>query len=426
MEWRLGDEREMTEQLTCRSPLRWALGHLAPDCSEARLDSLIELVDRSMNLPGRHYHDLAHALMVAESNDPLDALIGLFHDIVQAGVDGGLPPDSDQYLVGLVERSASGEFKLLESPDALRDPVFDIVKRCFRFSDTETLSPFGGQNEFLSALIACKAMSDLLDAEHLAAITLGIEATVPFRKDPNQISAAYILALTEINHRHSANIGEPDMRSHIRRAVRIANRDVRSFGETDLIAFLDDTWGLMYESSTELRAGGSISVTQYRQTLQKMTRFLSSLAAPVIFRQYDGEPIQSDHQHRLETTTRNLDVIGEVMRAKLLAIALIESSDSYGCRAFNPARLKSALRATKIATGMKAIEVLEPGTATRVEFDIRQSPLSHLLIQRLSRESIHEHADSIDLATPVSSSLIEKFPVEIQSRARELARAMLL
>jgi hypothetical protein len=426
MEWRLGDEREMTEKLTCRPQLRWALGHLAPGCSETRLDSLIELVDRSMNLPSRHYHDLAHALMVAESNDPLDAVIGLFHDIVQAGVDGGLPPDSDQYIGELVGRGENGEFRLLDSPDALRDPVFDIVKRCFHFSDTEVLSPFAGQNEFLSALIACKAMSDLLDAEHLAAVTLGIEATVPFRKDPNRLSESYISALMDVNHRHQANIGESDMRSHIRRAVRIANRDVRSFGESDLIAFLDDTWGLMYESSSELRAGGSISVTQYRQTLQKMTRFLSSLAAPVIFRQFDGEPIQSDHQHRLDTTARNLAVIGEVMRAKLLAMALIESADSFGCRAFYPARLRSALRATKVATAMTAAEVLAPGASGRVEFDVRQSPLSHQLLQRLPPEVIREHADSIDLVTPVSRNLIERFPTEIQSRARELARAMLL
>lgn len=426
MEWCLGDEREMIEQLTSRSRLRWALGHLSPGCSESHLDSLIELVDRTMNLPARHYHDLAHALMVAESNDPLDALIGLFHDIVQAGVDGGLPIGCEPYVVNLVKRGDNGEFQLLDSADALGDPIFDIVKRCFGFSDTETLSPFAGQNEFLSALVACKAMGDLLDAEHLAAVALGIEATVPFRKDPNRISASYISALMDINHRHQSNIGESDMRSHIRRAVRIANRDVRSFGEADLIAFLDDTWGLMYESSSELRAGGSIGVTQYRQTLQKMTRFLASLTAQVIFRQYDGEPIQSDHQHRLEMTTRNLEVIGDVMHTKLLAISLIESVGRGGGCAFKPARLKSSLHASKIATEMTAGEVLAPGSTATIEFDIRQSPLSHQLLRQLSRDTIREHTESIDLATPVGSDLIEKLPIEIQSRAREIAHAMLI
>jgi len=129
----------MTESLTCRPLLRWALGHLAPRCTAVHLETLVALVDRSMKLPTRHYHDLAHALMVAESNDPLDALIGLFHDIVQAGVDGGLPPDSEHYLVGLVARNDNGEFKLLDSAEALQDPVFDIVKRCFGFADTQIL-----------------------------------------------------------------------------------------------------------------------------------------------------------------------------------------------------------------------------------------------------------------------------------------------
>ncbi len=416
----------MSGALTCRPLLRWALGHLAPQCTAAHLETLIALVDRSMNLPTRHYHDLAHALMVAESNDPLDALIGLFHDIVQAGVDGGLPPDSEHYLTGLVNRSDSGEFRLLDSAEALQDPVFDIVKRCFGFSDTQTLSPFAGQNEFLSALIACKALDAVLDAEHLAAVSLGIEATVPFRKDPHLLAASYMSALVDINHRHQSQIDESDMRSHIRRAVRIANRDVRSFGESDLLALLDDTWGLMYESSIELRAGGSISVTSYRQTLQKMTRFLSSLAAPVIFRQYDGEPIQSDHQHRLESTARNLEVIADVMHAKLLATALIESADSFGCRSFIPARLKSMLRMTTTASGMSALDVLAAGSTGKVEFDVRQSPLSHRLLQQLHRDDIRAHINAIDLASPVSNRLIEQFPTDIQSRARELARAMLL
>jgi hypothetical protein len=416
----------MSGALTCRPLLRWALGHLAPQCTATHLETLIALVDRSMNLPTRHYHDLAHALMVAESNDPLDALIGLFHDIVQVGVDGGLPPDSEHYLTGLVNRGDSDEFRLLDSAEALQDPVFDIVKRCFGFSDTQTLSPFAGQNEFLSALIACKALDAVLDAEHLAAVSLGIEATVPFRKDPHLLATSYMSALVDINHRHQSQIDESDMRSHIRRAVRIANRDVRSFGESDLLAFLDDTWGLMYESSIELRAGGSVSVTSYRQTLQKMTRFLSSLAAPVIFRQYDGEPIQSDHQHRLESTARNLEVIADVMHAKLLATALIESADSFGCRLFIPARLKSMLRMTTTASSMSALDVLAAGSTGKVEFDVRQSPLSHRLLQQLHRDDIRAHINAIDLASPVSNRLIERFPTDIQSRARELARAMLL
>jgi hypothetical protein len=425
VEWRLGDEREMSESLTCRPVLRWALSHLAPQCSAAHLGALTGLVDHSMNLPTRHYHDLAHALMVAESNDPLDALIGLFHDIVQVGVDGGLPPDSEHYLSGLVDRTESGDFRLRDSVEALQDPAFDIVKRCFGFSDTQILSPFSGLNEFLSALIACKALHHVLDVEQLAAISLGIEATVPFRKDPHLLSASYISALTEINHRHQLRISEPDMRSHIRRAVRIANRDVRNFGRTDLIAFLDDSWGLMYESSTELRAIGPVRITSYRQTLQKMTRFLSSLTAPVIFRHYDGEPLQSDYQHILEMTACNLEVIADVMHAKLLATSLIEAADSVGYRSFMPTRMKSILHVAESATGMSALDVLAAGSASDYEFDVRQSPLSFQLLQRIHRNEIRAHINAIDLASPISNRLIEQVPTDIQSQARALARAML-
>ena len=426
MERRVGDEGKMTEKLSCQKTLRWALAHLAPQCDPDRLQRLVELVDVSMTLPSRHYHDLPHALMVADSNDPLDTIIGLFHDVVQAGVDGGLPPSCDMYLTGLVSKNERGEFYLLNSTEAQNDEVFGIVKRCFNFGENHILSPFGGQNEFLSAVIACKALSDLLDVEHLAAVALGIEATVPFRKDAQSITAGYLSALRDINHQHQLQIDESDMRSHIRRAVRIANRDVRSFGEADLIAFLDDTWGLMYESSTDLRSGGSVGVTSYRQTLQRMTRFLSSLSAPSVFKQYDGEPIQSDHQHRIAATAGNLEVIAEIMHAKLLAIALIESADNFGCRAFVPARLKSAPRPAITASSMTAHDVLVAGATGNVEFDVRQSPLSYQLAKQMPRDKVRAHTESMDLAAPINGKLIESFPTEIQSRARELARAMLL
>lgn len=415
----------MTEPLSCRSSLRWSLGRLAPGCSPARLNTLVELVDRSMTLPDRHYHDLPHALMVAESNDPLEAVIGLFHDVVQANVDGGLPADCEQYLVGLVGRSTCGEFTLLDSEDALCDPVFDIVKRCFGFSDMQTLSLFRGKNEFLSALVACKAMSDLLDVEYLAAIALGIEATVPFRKDPHLIVDSYLAALRDLSSRYQIRIDESDMRSHVRRAIRIANRDVRSFGGYDVVTFLQDTWNLVYESSIELRSRKSISVMHYRQALQKMTRFLASLSAAMIFKEYDGEPVLSDHRHRLSVAAHNLEIVAEVMNAKLLAISLIESTDGSGHCTFVPALLKERSMADASAQFPTAQDVLETGSMAGIEFGIRQSPLSYQLSRELSQDDISAHVKKIDLASNVGDHLIKKFPAKIQSRAYELARVML-
>lgn len=415
----------MTEPLSCRSSLGWALGHLAPGCSPARLNTLVELVDRSMTLPNRHYHDLAHALMVAESNDPVEGVIGLFHDVVQADVDGGLPPHCEQYLAGLVSRGTRGEFTLIDSEDALRDPVFDIVKRCFGFSDTQTLSPFGGKNEFLSALIACKAMSDLLDVEHLAAMALGIEATVPFRKDPHLIVDSYLAALRDIGSRYQIRIDEPDMRSHVRRAIRIANRDVRSFGEYDVVTFLQDTWNLVFESSSELRSHQSISVMHYRQALQKMARFLASLSAAMIFKEYDGEPVLSDHRHRLSVAAHNLEIVADVMNAKLLAIALIESADGTGLCTFVPALLKERSMADASERFPTAQDVLVTGSMAGIEFGIRQSPLSYQLSRDLSRDDISAHVNKIDIASKVGDHLIKQFPAKIQSQTCELARVML-
>jgi hypothetical protein len=75
---------------------------------------------------------------------------------------------------------------------------------------------------------------------------------------------------------------------------------------------------------------------------------------------------------------------------------------------------------------MSALDVLTAGSTGKVEFDVRQSPLSHKLLQQLQQDEIRAYTNEIDLASPVGNRLIEQFPIDIQSRARELARAMLL
>jgi hypothetical protein len=47
-------------------------------------------------------------------------------------------------------------------------------------------------------------------------------------------------------------------------------------------------------------------------------------------------------------------------------------------------------------------------------------------LQQLQQDEIRAYTNEIDLASPVGNRLIEQFPIDIQSRARELARAMLL
>ncbi len=45
----------------------------------------------------------------------------------------------------------------------------------------QVLLPFGGQNEFMSAVVAAKVMEIFLTTKHLFQITACIEASIPFQ-----------------------------------------------------------------------------------------------------------------------------------------------------------------------------------------------------------------------------------------------------
>jgi hypothetical protein len=163
----------------------------------------------------------------------------------------------------------------------------------------------------------------------------------------------------------------------------------------------------------------------YRQALQKMARFLASLSAAMIFKEYDGEPVLSDHRHRLSVAAHNLEIVADVMNAKLLAIALIESADGTGLCTFVPALLKERSMADASERFPTAQDVLVTGSMAGIEFGIRQSPLSYQLSRDLSRDDISAHVNKIDIASKVGDHLIKQFPAKIQSQTCELARVML-
>ena len=81
----------MVPASSCRPQLERALSSIAPQIDRRHIDNLTRLIDSSMQGQTRHYHTLSHALMVADSDDALEILIGLCHDIAQVGVDDGIP-----------------------------------------------------------------------------------------------------------------------------------------------------------------------------------------------------------------------------------------------------------------------------------------------------------------------------------------------
>lgn len=414
----------MTVSTSSRHALQRALSALSPDCGAAVINGLVMLLDTAMTSPSRRYHNLNHALMVAESNDPLDIIAGLFHDIVQTRADAGIPANVFRPLAGLIEQKPSGDFEICASDSTRSNPILRIVMRCFGLPESTSVLPRGLENEFLSALVAAECLRNILNFEQLAAVSIAIEATVPFRKNHDQLNAGYFGALTSIGDEYRLAIPRERQHAHIQRAVRVSNRDVSGFCKSDPFEFLNDTWSLIQESSNNLDSENLISIRSYRNLLQNMVSFLNSLETASIFKIFEGEPSQDAHQERIRLTKNNLYLYLEVMNAKLLAIYLIETQFKDFDRPIKLTRVLPEYSQTGASENWTAISILEAGSTASLEFDIRQSPVSYLLLKELGAVKIREFCRSIRLESRQPIDIFHALPEEIQRVVLSTSLAM--
>lgn len=413
----------MTEKKSCLETLHHALQVVSPGCSPRITESLVALVDSSMQGEARHYHNLDHALMVAESADPLETLAGLFHDLVQIEADQALPTIVEEPLRGFIHSPSPLVFALVDSSQTREDRSFEMARLIFGLIPGQTL-PQSGRNEFMSALAAIRILAPVTDEAALASLLVGIEATLPFRVSSECLRNADD-TLRALDQRFSLGLSPQTMRGTLQRAVRVANRDLRSFGENDLHALLDDSWALMYETTPDLRGSAGIKLQQYRTALRKMTRFIESMSASLFFRRLDHEPDTPTFERMVNRATRNLEIIRPVMRCKLLAMLLIEAATDDVDAMISPQRHASANTRTTVEAGEPdVLSVLTPGQHATVEFDIRQSPLAHAIARQLSSAEIEASLASIDPTLPAPAQLLKRQPSELGTLARELSRTM--
>ncbi len=416
----------MSTPQSCEAAMRASLATLAPHCPAAKLAELVALVDSTMLESTRYYHHLTHALMVGGSDDPLDMLVGLFHDLIQVNVDQDLAPAARAQFEGTIHSPAPLSYALIDSPSTRSDRTFEMVRMMFGLAPGQTLSPFGGQNEFLSALAAAKALAPVLDEADIVAVTLAIEATLHFRKDNADVPRASLHKLAMLNEHFALGLSENALRAQVHRSVRLANRDVCSFGSDDLIALLDDTWDLMLESSPDLRRTEGAGLTSYRQTLHRMTHFLGSLTAPVIYRQFDSEPDAANFEALTLRTARNISAIRSIMHCKLLATSLLEAAAASAEAKFLPQRHALAGVAgigARVEPAM--LPILAVGSDAVVEFDIRQSPLSYAIAASMTASTIERCLQGLDPVAPVPGGLLAMVPEKISAQARVLAASMI-
>jgi len=311
----------------CLDGLVSSLKQLAAEATLTELEPIADLIIQTMSGQWRHFHTPSHIFEVGGSEDPVEVLSALFHDLVYVQVDGGINLNISRYIAPYIQE-AKAQLSILPADAIPEDPEFELVCTIFGFTYEQKLDPFRGQNEFLSAVIAVKALSAFLPMARLAQIAACIEATVPFRGvNEAGFAASEVLFqnLQTANERFGLGMGEAELMAAVKRSVRLANRDVENFSLKNSAEFLDNTWNLLPETNHELISANSYTVRGYRRSIQKMEGFINFLKPELVFSQYCGEPSDARYAELVQNTQKNLETARLYLGIKLITITILEA-----------------------------------------------------------------------------------------------------
>lgn len=394
----------------CLDKLIWVTEHLKVKAPVKQLSKMAKLIVQTMDSPWRYFHSTAHILEVGGDGDAIEVLAALFHDIVYVQVDKSINFNLIYYLAPFIEEDR-GKLFIREQNELPDDAIFEMVAMIFGCVPGQILCPFGGQNEFLSALVAAKTLESFLSPTLIVQVAACIEATIPFRsKTESGFSASELLhqRLKLINHQFNLQLTDEDVIQAVKRSVRLANRDVCNFAEPSSAVFLTNTWSLLPEINHNLRKAGSYTVRDYREAMQKMLGFLKNLKPELVFHQFQGEPDDRTYHDLVKQTRKNIEVARLYLESKLVAIAMIEAlSLRFGSDVslstmigelpdseFSVGRLKDSFPhipnpyQPSVAVEQEVLDLLEIGRWKNSNYDIRNSPLTTFVVKYIGFNEI--------------------------------------
>lgn len=365
----------LAEQKRCLDCLVTSIRQLGGQVEPDQLEYTAELIIQTMRGPWRYFHTSEHIFEVGGSVDPVEVLAALFHDMVYVQVDQGVGLNISSYICPFV-KEVRAQIVIKDENEITKDLMYELVAVIFGFVPGQTLSPFAGQNEFLSAIMAAKCLEPFLPSNIIAKIAACIEATIPFRPiSPSGLTASELLHQRLIDANIQFNFGWTDAETCevVRQSVRLGNRDVENFAYPNSADFLDNTWNLMPETNHELSNVNSYTVGGYRRSLQKMEGFMNFLKPELVFHHFMGEPSEENYLGLISRTRKNIEVAKLYLGAKLITIAILEAL-SY--------RLG---RDIPLSTMMG--ELPTPGfTTSALENFLPEIPLTHPLKSQLEKE----------------------------------------
>jgi hypothetical protein len=391
------------EQKRCLDALVASIEQLGGRVDIPKQEQIAELIIQTMRGPWRYFHTSEHIFEVGGSVDPIEVLAALFHDLVYVQVDQGVSFNISSALCPFVKEVRS-QLVIRDQTELPDDVMYHLVASVFGFVPGKTLSPFAGQNEFLSAVIAAKSLEPFLPASTIAEIAACIEATIPFRPvSPSGFSAIELLHQRLVNVNRDFDFGWTDAETIeiVKRSVRLSNRDVENFASPNSSNFLDNTWNLMPETNHELSNVNSYTVGGYRRSLQKMEGFLNFLKPELVFQQFMQEPDDETYTHMIAQTRKNIAVAKLYLGIKLITIAILEALSYRLGRDIPLSTMMGELRAPGFKTSVLEDYLPNRQIAYALESQLEKEVLNLLAIGR-NQESPYDIKNS-----PVATFIIK-------------------
>ena len=394
----------------CLDRLIWVTEQLKVEAPVNQLAKIAKLIVQTMDSPWRYFHSTQHIFEVGGDGDAIEVLAALFHDVVYVQVDKSVNFNLTYYLAPFIEEDR-GKLFIREHSDLPDDAIFEMVAMVFGFVPGQALSPFVGQNEFLSALVAAKALEPFLSPALIVQVAACIEATIPFRsKSESGLSTSEFLhqRLKSTNQTFNLQLTDEDVVQAVKRSVRLANRDVGNFADPSSAVFLSNTWSLLPEINHNLRKCGSYTVRDYREAMQKMLGFLNCLKPELVFQQFQREPDDHTYQCLVKRTRKNVEVARLYLESKLVSIAIIEALSLRFGSDVSLATMIGELPGSEFSVGRlkdwfppiansyqpampverEVLNLLEKGRGKSSNYDIKNSPLTAFVVKYIGFDEI--------------------------------------
>jgi hypothetical protein len=389
----------------CLDSLLWAVGELGGNLDLTQLTKISELIIQTMTGRWRSFHTPDHIFEVGEGGDAIEVIAALFHDLVYVQVDQGVSVNISRYIAPFVKED-NEQLVILEASELKEDCIFNVVAIIFGCVPGQTLQTTAGQNEFLSALICLKTLEKVLSLSQLVEIAACIEATIPFRSKlvseltVTTVSDVLCDRLEQANIQFNLGWTKECIVKTVKRAVRLANRDVQNFSSPIAAHFLNNTWNLLPETNHDLKNTNSYTVHGYRKSMQKMEGFISFLYPELVFRQFQDEPCDLTYFEMLERTSINLEVAIAILEALSFRIGRdiplstmmgeLPSEDILvtGLEQFLPTVVDPFVPEDRIEK--EVLELLEKGRTIDSEYDVRNSPVATFMVKSLGFDEIRD------------------------------------